>query len=46
MPNKINNNQKNGKQILKIKTIIRVILKNICKNQVNPSKYSKLGQIL
>jgi len=33
----------NRDQILKIKKIIIVKLKNICKNQANPDKYPKLG---
>jgi hypothetical protein len=36
----------NKDQILKIKKIIMVKLKNICKNQANPEKYHKPGQIL
>ena len=36
----------NKDQILKIKKIIMVKLKNIYKNQANPNKYHKPGQIL
>jgi hypothetical protein len=44
--NKISINYKNKNWILKIKKIIRVRLKNICKKQANWAKYPKPSKIL